>query len=64
MRRAALVLLVGALAAVGFTSIAWARVHAVHKSVTIHIKDNTFDPSGLDIEEGTKHPQRRATSSS
>ena len=49
MRRAPLVLLVVALAAVGFTSVASARVGAVHKSVTIHIEDNSFDPSGLDI---------------
>lgn len=61
IRRAAPVLLVTALAAVGLAGgVASARVEAggervatVHKTVTIHIRDNTFNPADFAIEEGT-----------
>jgi plastocyanin len=63
IRRAVLALLVAALGTVGLTSVAAAapggraqpveRVQVVHKTVTIHIEDNSFDPSAFNIAEGT-----------
>lgn len=57
MRRAVPVFAAALLAAVGLTSVASARpverVEAVRQTVTIHIRDNSFDPPSLDITEGT-----------
>jgi plastocyanin len=64
-RRAATALLVVALATLGLTAgvaaaapdapraHVTARVPAPHKTVTIHIRDNLFEPAALNVEEGT-----------
>jgi plastocyanin len=54
MRRAAIAVLAVAAAAVGLTTgVAVARTAAAHETVTIHIRDNFFDPGALDVAAGT-----------
>jgi plastocyanin len=62
IRRVALAAIVAALAAATLAPPAASaqvatgaerRVEAVHKTVTVHIRDNTFSPSALNIETGT-----------
>jgi len=54
MRRAAFGCVVAALAAVTLVpNAATARVESVHKTVTIHIRDNLFTPPALDVAQGT-----------
>ena len=62
IRRAALATVVAALAAATLAPHAASarvetgaerRVEAVHKTVTVHIRDNTFNPTGLNVAEGT-----------
>ena len=53
-RRALLLLAVVTLTTASVSAgVASARVESVHKTVTIHIEDNSFDPAALDIAEGT-----------
>lgn len=53
IRRPAIALLVAAVVAVGLTGVAGASTPAVHKVVTIHIRDNLFTPSALNVGAGT-----------